>query len=77
MRLKDTTGHFDGHGSLAAIAEGVAIIVDCLTVWLGNLMHHGLDDDAIGAASDASIRSAAGFSSLSRNCRVYAEKLSI
>lgn len=27
----------DGHG---------AILVDCLTVWLGNLMHHGHDIDA-------------------------------
>ena len=43
-----------------AVAGDALVIVDCLTVWLGNLMHHGLDDDAISAASDASIRSAAG-----------------
>jgi adenosylcobinamide kinase / adenosylcobinamide-phosphate guanylyltransferase len=31
---------------------GVAhVVVDCLTTWLGNLMHHGLDDDAIALAS--------------------------
>jgi adenosyl cobinamide kinase/adenosyl cobinamide phosphate guanylyltransferase len=32
------------------------VIVDCLTVWLGNLVHHGYDDDAIAAASDDALR---------------------
>lgn len=31
-------------------------IVDCLTVWLGNLLHHGHTDDRILAASDAALR---------------------
>lgn len=31
------------------------VIVDCLTVWLGNLMHHGRDDAAILAASDTAV----------------------
>ncbi|MEO6651623.1 MAG: bifunctional adenosylcobinamide kinase/adenosylcobinamide-phosphate guanylyltransferase [Ilumatobacteraceae bacterium] len=31
------------------------LIVDCLTVWLGNLMHHGYDDGAIGGASAAAL----------------------
>lgn len=34
------------------------VVVDCLTVWLGNLMHHGSDDAAIEAASQAAIDAA-------------------
>lgn len=30
-------------------------IVDCLTVWLGNLLHHGRTDDEILAASTAAL----------------------
>ena len=29
-----------------ASAPGTCLLVDCLTVWLGNLMHHGHDVDA-------------------------------
>lgn len=31
------------------------VIIDCLTVWLGNLLHHGHDDDAIAAASESAL----------------------
>jgi adenosyl cobinamide kinase/adenosyl cobinamide phosphate guanylyltransferase len=44
-------------GAIAAAADAF-VIVDCLTVWLGNLLHHGLDDAAVGAASEASIDAA-------------------
>lgn len=36
------------------------VIVDCMTVWLGNLMHHGRSDDEITAASTAALARAAG-----------------
>jgi adenosylcobinamide kinase / adenosylcobinamide-phosphate guanylyltransferase len=41
----------------AAIARvGTAVaIVDCLTVWAGNMLHHGRDERAILEASDAAI----------------------
>jgi adenosylcobinamide kinase / adenosylcobinamide-phosphate guanylyltransferase len=31
------------------------VIVDCLTVWAGNMLHHGRDEQAILDASDAAI----------------------
>jgi adenosyl cobinamide kinase/adenosyl cobinamide phosphate guanylyltransferase len=31
------------------------VIVDCLTVWAGNMLHHGHDESAILDASDAAI----------------------
>jgi adenosyl cobinamide kinase/adenosyl cobinamide phosphate guanylyltransferase len=41
----------------AALArvETPVVIVDCLTVWAGNLLHHGHDESAILDASDAAI----------------------
>ena len=36
------------------------LLVDCLTVWLGNLMHHGLDVDAARAALLESLAVAPG-----------------
>lgn len=38
-----------------ATADDAHVIIDCLTVWLGNLMHHGLDDPAIESASEAAL----------------------
>ncbi|HWR00797.1 MAG TPA: bifunctional adenosylcobinamide kinase/adenosylcobinamide-phosphate guanylyltransferase [Chlorobaculum sp.] len=35
------------------LPEGGVVLVDCLTVWLGNLMHHVGDPEAIGARIDA------------------------
>lgn len=32
------------------------VVLDCLTVWLGNLMHHGHSDDEIMAASAETLR---------------------
>ena len=40
-------------------AGEATVVIDCLTVWLGNLMHHGHDDRAIIAASDVAIAAAA------------------
>ena len=39
----------------AALArvETPVLIVDCLTVWAGNMLHHGHEEQAILAASDA------------------------
>jgi adenosylcobinamide kinase / adenosylcobinamide-phosphate guanylyltransferase len=44
----------------AAIAEAgeAHTVVDCLTVWLGNMLHHGRTDDEILAASSAALASA-------------------
>ena len=38
-----------------AAAGDAHTIVDCLTVWLGNLLHHGRNDDEILAASTAAL----------------------
>ena len=35
-------------------------VVDCLTVWLGNLLHHGRADDDVLAASTAALTAAVG-----------------
>lgn len=40
--------------ALASLPEGTGVVlVDCLTVWLGNMMHHLGDDEAIAARIDA------------------------
>ncbi len=39
---------------------GTCLLVDCLTVWLGNLMHHGHDIDAARNALLESLAAAAG-----------------
>ena len=41
-------------------ASGTGLLVDCLTVWLGNLMHQGRDVDAACEALLASLAAAAG-----------------
>lgn len=41
-------------------APGTCLLVDCLTVWLGNLMHHGRDVDAACEALLTSLAAAAG-----------------
>ena len=41
-------------------APQTCLLVDCLTVWLGNLLHHGRDIDAAREALLESLRSAAG-----------------
>ena len=43
---------------LATALAGVdtpVVIVDCLTVWVGNMLHHGHDEQEILEASDAAI----------------------
>ena len=41
-------------------APKACLLVDCLTVWLGNLMHHGRDVDAAREELLESLRGAAG-----------------
>lgn len=41
-------------------APGTCLLVDCLTVWLGNLMHHGRDVDAACEALLTSLAAATG-----------------
>ena len=41
-------------------APRTCLLVDCLTVWLGNLMHHGHDVDAAREALLASLAAASG-----------------
>ena len=41
-------------------APQACLLVDCLTVWLGNLMHHGRDVDAVREELLESLRAAAG-----------------
>lgn len=41
-------------------APGTCLLLDCLTVWLGNLMHHGRDVDAACEALLESLVVAAG-----------------
>lgn len=44
-------------GAIAAADAGL-VIVDCLTVWLGNLLHHGYDEPAITTACLAALDAA-------------------
>jgi len=46
-------------GTLARIQTPV-VIVDCLTVWTGNMLHHGHDESDILDASDAAIALVSG-----------------
>lgn len=46
-------------GALAALDPGATAIVDCLTLWVSNLMEAGWDDAAIGSAA-RSLASATG-----------------
>ena len=41
-------------------APGTCLLVDCLSVWLGNLLHHGQDVDAAREALLASLAAAPG-----------------
>ena len=41
-------------------APGTGLLVDCLTVWIGNLMHHGRDVDAAREALLESLATATG-----------------
>ena len=45
--------------ALAAVPDGQAAIVDCLTVWVSNVLERGDEDDAIVAEAERIARSAA------------------
>jgi adenosyl cobinamide kinase/adenosyl cobinamide phosphate guanylyltransferase len=49
----------DVAGALTDAADA-HVIVDCLTLWLGNLVHHGRSDDEILRASTEALAIAAG-----------------
>ena len=38
-------------GAIADAPDEAFLIIDCLTVWVGNLVHHGHDDDDVHACS--------------------------
>lgn len=44
----------------AHAGEGVTLVVDCLTLWLSNLMHHGRDPEAETQALLAALAAAPG-----------------
>ena len=46
--------------ALAAARPGEAVMVDCLTLWLSNLMHHGRDPAAETAALIAALAAVPG-----------------
>jgi adenosyl cobinamide kinase/adenosyl cobinamide phosphate guanylyltransferase len=45
-------------GAVARCGDGV-VVVDCLTTWVGNLVHHGHDDDAVLVACDRALAAVA------------------
>lgn len=47
-------------GAVDAIPDSEVVVVDCLTVWVGNLLHHGHDDAEVLAASDRALAVVAG-----------------
>lgn len=47
----------DVAGAVGTIDRGV-IVLDCLTTWVGNLMHSGDDEDVVLAATDRAIEAA-------------------
>ena len=51
----------DVDAAIAALARpGAAVLVECLTLWLGNLMHHGRDVEAETAGLIAALAAARG-----------------
>jgi adenosylcobyric acid synthase len=50
----------DLEGALIGVGSDAAIIVDCLTLWVSNLIEQGLDDTEIEARARSSAAAAAG-----------------
>jgi adenosylcobinamide kinase / adenosylcobinamide-phosphate guanylyltransferase len=46
-------------GAVATQPADALVIIDCLTVWVGNLVHHGRSDDEIGDAARDALAAAA------------------
>jgi len=44
--------------AIACAGDDDLVIIDCLTVWLGNLLHHGASDDDVDAASSLALEAA-------------------
>ena len=42
-------------GAIAGAPDEAFLIIDCLTVWLGNLVHHGHVDDEVHAVSTGAL----------------------
>jgi adenosyl cobinamide kinase/adenosyl cobinamide phosphate guanylyltransferase len=45
--------------AITHVEPGAALVVDCLSLWVSNLLERGLDDDAVEAASAAAAAEAA------------------
>ncbi|OGP12836.1 MAG: bifunctional adenosylcobinamide kinase/adenosylcobinamide-phosphate guanylyltransferase [Deltaproteobacteria bacterium GWA2_54_12] len=39
--------------AIAGLGAGSVVVIDCLTLWLSNLLHSGMDDEKIKEAVDA------------------------
>jgi adenosylcobinamide kinase/adenosylcobinamide-phosphate guanylyltransferase len=50
----------DLSGALAAVPAGAVVLIDCVTLWLSNLLHAGLDPEAEGARLLAALARAPG-----------------
>jgi adenosylcobinamide kinase / adenosylcobinamide-phosphate guanylyltransferase len=46
----------DVEASLAGVEPESAVILDCLSLWVANLMERGDDDDAVESRSEAAVR---------------------
>ncbi|RPH76169.1 MAG: bifunctional adenosylcobinamide kinase/adenosylcobinamide-phosphate guanylyltransferase, partial [Candidatus Rokuibacteriota bacterium] len=44
----------------AALGAADTVVVDCLTLWAGNMLHHGHDEQSVLEASDAAIAVVSG-----------------
>lgn len=49
----------DLEGAIAGVGDGTFVIVDCLSLWVFNLMHRGDDADSIAGAASSFGRAAA------------------
>jgi len=46
-------------GAIAGAPDGALVVVDCITLWVNNLVWRGGDDDSVLAATDAAVGAAA------------------
>ncbi len=47
-------------GAIAGAPGGALVVVDCITLWVNNVVWRGDDDESVLAATDAAVRAAAG-----------------
>jgi adenosylcobinamide kinase/adenosylcobinamide-phosphate guanylyltransferase len=51
-------------GVVSGLGSGNAVVIDCLTLWLSNLLHSGMDDEKIKEAAVSLAKECAGSPSL-------------